>query len=47
MKSHAQILPAVAIAANDATPAIREAAAQLFMVFAVKAGSVKPIEKVG
>ncbi len=46
MKAHAQILPAVAMAANDAAPAIREAAAQVFVAFAFKAGSMKPLEKV-
>jgi hypothetical protein len=46
MKAHTNILPAVVMAANDAAPAIREASAQVFVAFALKAGSMKPLEKV-
>ncbi len=46
MKAQAHILPAIAIAANDAAPAIRDASAQLLVAFALKSGSMKSIEKV-
>lgn len=45
-RTHAELIPAAAAAANDPTPNIREAALQLLTAFALKAGSVKPIDKV-
>ncbi len=45
-KSHAVLLPTIAAAANDASPTIREAAMHVLVAFALKAGSMRPIEKV-
>ncbi len=46
-KAHSVLIPAAAAAANDAMPNIREAALQLLTTFAMKAGSMKPVDKVG
>ena len=46
-RAHSVLIPATAAAANDPMPNIREAALQLLASFAVKAGSMKPIDKVG
>jgi len=46
-KAHSVLIPATAAAANDAMPNIREAALQLLTSFAIKAGSMKAIDKVG
>ena len=45
-KTYPVLIPAAALAANDATLSIREAALQLLTSFAVKAGSMKAIDKV-
>ena len=45
-RTHAELIPAAAAAANDPTPNIREAALRLLTVFALKAGSMKPFDKV-
>lgn len=46
-KAHSVLIPAAAAAANDAMPNIREAALQLLTTFAIKAGSMKPVDRVG
>ena len=46
-RAHSVLIPATAAAANDAMPNIREAALQLLTTFAIKAGSMKPIDRVG
>ena len=45
-KTYPVLIPAAALAANDATLSIREAALQLLTSFAIKAGSMKAIDKV-
>ncbi len=45
-KTYPVLIPAAAVAANDATLSIREAALQLLISFAIKAGSMKAIDKV-
>ena len=46
-KAHPVLIPATAASANDAMPQIREAALQLLTTFAIRAGSMKPIDRVG
>ena len=44
-KAHSALLPAAASAANDPTPAAREAALEVLAAFARKAGSMRPVDK--
>ena len=45
-KMHAVLLPAVAKAANDPVPDVREAAMCVLVAFAIKAGSLALLDKV-